>query len=337
MSSTTPKPVPAAMRCVEIATAGGPEVLTPAQRPVPQPGPGQLLIEVAAAGVNRPDVAQRQGRYPPPAGASDLPGLEVAGCVAALGEGVTGWRVGDPVCALTNGGGYAAYAAAPAGQCLPIPDGLDAVAAAGLPETYFTVWSNVFERGALRRGESLLVHGGSSGIGVSAIQLARARGARVFATAGSEQKCRACEELGAELAVNYRQQDFVEVLREATGGAGVDVILDMVGGDYVDRNLKLAAPDGRIVNIAFLQGFETRVNFVPLLTKRLTLTGSTLRPRSPEYKAGIADALRRDVWPLFVEGALQPVVARTFPLEEAAGAHALMESSGHIGKIILTL
>lgn len=341
MSATLPD----TMRCVEIAEAGAPEVLTPGQRPRPEPGPGEVLIEVTAAGVNRPDVMQRKGLYPPPPGASDLPGLEVAGRVAALGEGVSAateagtpaWKVGDPVCALTNGGGYAAYAVAPAGQCLPVPGGLDSVAAAGLPETYFTVWSNVFERGALEAGESLLVHGGSSGIGITAIQLARARGARVFATAGSAEKCRACEALGAELAVNYREQDFVEVLKEATGGDGVDVILDMVGGDYVNRNLKLAAADGRIVNIAFQQGFETTVNFVPVLMKRLTLTASTLRPRTAAVKAGIAHALRREVWPLFARGELKPVIAQTFPLERAAEAHTLMESSGHIGKIILTL
>ncbi|TXS93068.1 NAD(P)H-quinone oxidoreductase [Parahaliea maris] len=325
------------MLCVEISQPGDPEVLVPASRPLPVPAVGELLIEVAAAGVNRPDVMQRRGLYPPPPGASDLPGLEVAGRVAALGEGVTGWQVGDAVCALTNGGGYAAYTVAPAGQCLPIPDGLSAVEAASLPETCFTVWTNVFERAALKAGETLLVHGGSSGIGITAIQMAKALGARVFATAGSDEKCRACEALGAELAVNYREQDFVDVLREATGGEGVDVILDMVGGDYVSRNLSLAAMDGRIVNIAFQQGFQTEVNFVPMLVKRLTLTASTLRPRTADDKAAIAAALRESVWPLYAAGEVRPVIAATFPLEQAAAAHQLMESSQHIGKIVLTL
>lgn len=329
--------LPGDMPCVEISEPGGPEVLLPARRDVPVPAAGEVLIEVAAAGVNRPDVMQRRGLYPPPPGASDLPGLEVAGRVVALGAGVDGWRLGDTVCALTNGGGYAAYAIAPAAQCLPVPEGSSALEAASLPETCFTVWTNVFERGALAAGESLLVHGGSSGIGITAIQLACARGARVFATAGSEEKCRACEGLGAERAVNYREEDFVEVLQELTGGRGVDVILDMVGGDYVGRNLKLAALDGRIVNIAFQQGFEATVNFVPLLTKRLTLSASTLRPRSAEDKAGIAAALRAEVWPLYAAGELKPVIAATFPLAEAAEAHRLMESSQHIGKIVLTV
>lgn len=329
--------LPGTMTCIEIAEAGGPEVLTPAERPLPRPAPGELLIEVAAAGVNRPDVMQRRGLYPPPPEASDLPGLEVAGRVVALGEGVSGWHPGEAVCALTNGGGYAAYATAPAGQCLRIPGGLSPVEAASLPETYFTVWANVFERGALQPGETLLVHGGSSGIGVTAIQLARARGSRVFATAGNADKCAACEALGAERAVNYREEDFVDVLLEATGGAGMDVILDMVGGEYVNRNLKLAAIDGRIVNIAFQQGFETTVNFVPLLTKRLTLSASTLRPRSAADKAAIAGALRREVWPLLASATIRPVIAATFPLAEAAAAHTLMEASEHIGKIVLTL
>jgi NADPH2:quinone reductase len=334
-----PASLPPEMFCIEIAGAGGPEVLTPARRPRPDPGPGELLIEVAAAGVNRPDVMQRKGLYPAPPGASDLPGLEVAGTVVALGEGVCegvgDWQPGDAVCALVNGGGYAAYVSAPSGQCLRIPAGLDAVQAASLPETFFTVWTNVFERGALQAGESLLVHGGSSGIGVTAIQLAAARGATVYATAGSAEKCLACEQLGASRAVNYREEDFVAELLEATGGAGVDVILDMVGGDYVNRNLSLAASDGRVVNIAFQQGFETTVNFLPLLMKRLTLTGSTLRPRSAADKAAIASALLREAWPLVAAGRIRPVIARTFPFEEAAGAHALMESSTHIGKIVL--
>ncbi|TXS93622.1 NAD(P)H-quinone oxidoreductase [Parahaliea aestuarii] len=325
------------MDCVEISEPGGPEVLLSARRPLPQPGAGEVLIAVHAAGVNRPDVMQRLGLYPPPPGASDLPGLEVAGTVVALGDGVSQWQLGDRVCALTNGGGYAAYAVAPAGQCLPVPAGLSDVEAASLPETCFTVWSNVFDRAGLRAGESLLVHGGSSGIGITAIQIARARGARVFATAGSNDKCRACETLGAELAVNYREQDFLEVLKEVTGGKGVDVILDMVGGDYVNRNLQLAALDGRIVNIAFQQGFSAEVNFVPLLMKRLTLTASTLRPRSAADKAAIATALTREVWPAYASGAIKPVLAATFPLAEASEAHRLMESSAHIGKIVLTI
>ncbi len=324
------------MRCIEITEHGGPEVLQLAAREKPVPGAGEVLIAVEAAGVNRPDVAQRYGLYPPPPGASDLPGLEVAGRIAALGDGVTGWAEGDPVCALTNGGGYAEYAVAPAGQCLPVPGGLSAVEAASLPETFFTVWTNVFERGALQAGESLLVHGGSSGIGVTAIQMAAARGARVFATAGSAEKCRACEALGAERAINYREEDFVEILKDATDGKGIDVILDMVGGDYIGRNLQLAAADGRVVNIAFQQGFEATVNFVPLLMKRLTLTGSTLRPRSAADKAAIADCLREQVWPLVASGEIKPVIAQTFALDEAAAAHTLMESSSHIGKIVLT-
>lgn len=323
------------MQCVEISQPGGPEVLVPAERDAPGAAAGELLIEVAAAGVNRPDVMQRRGLYPAPPGASDLPGLEVAGTVAALGAGVTGWQVGDRVCALTNGGGYAEYVAAPAGQCLPVPDNLDLVAAAGLPETCFTVWSNVFDRGRLQPGESLLVHGGSSGIGTTAIQMASALGATVYATAGSEAKCRACVELGASRAVNYREEDFREVLDTVTDSAGVDVILDMVGGDYINRNIQLAAAEGRIVNIAFQGGFEATVNFVPVLLKRLTLTASTLRPQSSEAKAAIATSLRQRVWPLLEEGKIKPVIAATFPLGEASAAHELMESSRHIGKIIL--
>lgn len=323
------------MQCVEISQPGGPEVLVPAERDAPGAAAGELLIEVAAAGVNRPDVMQRRGLYPAPPGASDLPGLEVAGTVAALGAGVTGWQVGDRVCALTNGGGYAEYVAAPAGQCLPVPDNLDLVAAAGLPETCFTVWSNVFDRGRLQPGESLLVHGGSSGIGTTAIQMASALGATVYATAGSEAKCRACVELGASRAVNYREEDFREVLDTVTDSAGVDVILDMVGGDYINRNIQLAAAEGRIVNIAFQGGFEATVNFVPVLLKRLTLTASTLRPQSSEAKAAIATSLRQRVWPLLEEGTIKPVIAATFPLGEASAAHELMESSRHIGKIIL--
>lgn len=325
------------MQCIEISEPGAPAVLKAAQREAPVARAGELLISVFAAGVNRPDVMQRLGLYPAPPGASDLPGLEVAGEVAAVGAGVTGWQVGDRVCALTNGGGYAEQAVAPAGQCLPVPAGMDFVAAAGLPETFFTVWTNVFMRGGLQAGESLLVHGGSSGIGTSAIQMARAMGATVYATAGSAEKCAACVELGADLAVNYRNDDFETVLQERTGGAGVDVILDMVGGDYINRNIRLAAPDGRIVNIAFQGGFEAAVNFVPVLLKRLTLTASTLRPQSAEAKAAIAAQLLEHIWPRLESGDISPVIAATFPLQDAAAAHELMESSAHIGKIILTL
>ena len=325
------------MQCIEISEPGAPAVLKAAQREAPVARAGELLISVFAAGVNRPDVMQRLGLYPAPPGASDLPGLEVAGEVAAVGAGVTGWQVGDRVCALTNGGGYAEQAVAPAGQCLPVPAGMDFVAAAGLPETFFTVWTNVFMRGGLQTGESLLVHGGSSGIGTSAIQMARAMGATVYATAGSAEKCAACVELGADLAVNYRNDDFETVLLERTGGAGVNVILDMVGGDYINRNIRLAATDGRIVNIAFQGGFETSVNFVPILLKRLTLTASTLRPQSAEAKAAIAAQLLERIWPRLESGDISPVIAATFPLQDAAAAHELMESSAHIGKIILTL
>lgn len=325
------------MQCIEISEPGAPAVLKAAQREAPVARAGELLISVFAAGVNRPDVMQRLGLYPAPPGASDLPGLEVAGEVAAVGAGVTGWQVGDRVCALTNGGGYAEQAVAPAGQCLPVPAGMDFVAAAGLPETFFTVWTNVFMRGGLQAGESLLVHGGSSGIGTSAIQMARAMGATVYATAGSAEKCAACVELGADLAVNYRNDDFETVLQERTGGAGVDVILDMVGGDYINRNIRLAAPDGRIVNIAFQGGFEAAVNFVPVLLKRLTLTASTLRPQSAEAKAAIAAQLLEHIWPRLESGDISPVIAATFPLQDAAAAHELMESGAHIGKIILTL
>ncbi|MDP5063356.1 MAG: NAD(P)H-quinone oxidoreductase [Haliea sp.] len=323
------------MRCIEITEPGAPSVLKIAERSAPVAAAGELLIDVFAAGVNRPDVMQRLGFYPPPPGASDLLGLEVAGKVAAVGDGVAGWQVGDRVCALTNGGGYAEQAVAPAGQCLPVPDGLDFAAAAGVPETFFTVWTNVFMRAGLQPGETLLVHGGSSGIGTTAIQMARALGATVYVTAGSAEKCAACLQLGAAQAVNYREEDFEAVLREATGDAGIDVILDMVGGDYVNRNIRLAAVDGRIVNIAFQGGFEASVNFVPVLLKRLTLSASTLRPQSLEAKAEIAAQLHKTIWPRLQQGDIHPVVAATFPLEQAAAAHELMESSQHIGKIIL--
>ena len=331
------EPLPATMTAIEIREPGGPEALVPTTRPPPEPARGEVLIKVTAAGVNRPDVMQRQGGYPPPPGASDIPGLEVAGTVVALGEGASGWTVGDQVTALVTGGGYAEYCAAPAGQCLPVPVGLDLTAAAGLPETYFTVWSNVFDRGGLTAGESFLVHGGSSGIGTTAIQLAKAFGARVFATAGSAEKCAACESLGAERAINYREEDYVAVVKKATAGKGVNLILDMVGGTYVQRNIQALAADGRLVYIAFLGGAKSEVDLLPLMLKRLTLTGSTLRVRSIEFKAAIADRLRQKVWPLIESGEVKPVVARTFPLNEAAEAHRLMESSTHIGKIVLTI
>ena len=327
--------LPETMTAIEIEKPGGPEVLRPCQRPLPQLGPGEVLIEVAAAGVNRPDVLQRLGGYPPPPGASDIPGLEVAGDLVALGEGVESLALGDRVTALVTGGGYAEYCTAPARQCLPVPEGLSLAEAAALPETFFTVWTNVFDRGALKAGESFLVHGGSSGIGTTAIQMAKAMGARVFATAGSAEKCRACEALGAERAINYRSEDFVAVVKEATG-AGVDVILDMVGGDYIQRNIKALAPDGRLCYIAFLGGSKAEVDFAPLMLKRITLSGSTLRARSVAFKAAIAENLRREIWPRIAAGEIRPVMAESFPLAEAAAAHALMESSQHIGKIVLT-
>jgi NADPH2:quinone reductase len=326
-----------AMQYIDVIEPGGPEVLQLRQGPAPKPRAGEVLLKVAAAGVNRPDVFQRQGFYPPPPGASPILGLEVAGEVKALGEGESLWQPGDTVCALTNGGGYAGYVSVPGTQCLPVPKGLSLVEAAALPETCFTVWSNVFDRGGLKTGESFLVHGGSSGIGTTAIQMARALGARVFTTAGSDEKCRACEDLGAEIAVNYRTQDFVEVSMAATGRKGVDVILDMVGGDYIPRNINLAAMDGRIVNIAHLRGSKVDADFRPVMLKRLTLTGSTLRPRSAEFKAAIAKALQAQVWPLIESGQMRPVVFKSFPLSDAAAAHRLMESSAHIGKIVLTV
>jgi NADPH2:quinone reductase len=328
--------LPAEMNAVEITKPGEPEVLRLGKRPVPTIGAAEVLIEVAAAGVNRPDVLQRKGMYEPPPGTTDLPGLEVAGRVAATGAQVQGLRVGDRVCALVAGGGYAEYCAAPEAQCLPVPDGFSMVEAAAVPETFFTVWTNVFDRGRLRAGESFLVHGGSSGIGTPAIQLATAFGARVFATAGSAEKCKACEDLGADRAINYRAEDFVEVINEATGGKGVDVVLDMVGGDYIPRSIKIMAVEGRHVSIAFLRGAKVELNVEPVMRKRLTLTGSTLRPRSVAEKAAIAAQLGEKVWPLLAKGEIKPVIYKTFPLAEAAAAHALMESSEHIGKIVLT-
>lgn len=329
--------LPQTMRAVEITQPGGPEVLVPTTRPVPQPAAGEVLIRVAVAGVNRPDVVQRQGLYPPPPGASDLPGLEVAGTIAAIGPDVTGWQVGDTVCALLGGGGYAEYATAPVGQCLPVPEGLDMVQAAALPETVMTVWTNVFERAGLLLGESLLVHGGTSGIGTIAIQLAKAMGATVFATAGGPEKAAACAALGADHAIDYKAQDFVAVVKEATGKRGVDVVLDMVGGDYLPRNIDCLAMDGRHVSIAFLRGPKVELNLMPVMLKRLTLTGSTLRARSAGQKRALAAAVQEKVWPLISAGKVRPVIAATFPLEQAADAHRLMESSTHVGKIMLTL
>lgn len=320
------------MRAMEITKPGGPEVLQPASRPMPEPAHGQVVIKVAYAGVNRPDALQRAGMYAPPPTASDLPGLEAAGEVVSIGAGVSGVAVGDQVCALLPGGGYAEYVATPAAHCLPVPQGMGLKEAACLPETFFTVWSNVFMRGGLKAGERFLVHGGSSGIGTTAIQLAHAFGARVFVTAGTDAKCAACMTLGAEAAINYRDMDFVDVLK-AEGGA--DLILDMVGGDYIPRNLKALAEDGRLVQIAFLQGSKVEVNFATLMTRRLTMTGSTLRPQSDLAKARIAQELREAVWPLLSSGRVAPVMDSTYPLAEAAAAHARMESSGHIGKIVL--
>ncbi|NNG05848.1 MAG: NAD(P)H-quinone oxidoreductase [Inquilinus sp.] len=327
------------MTAIEISAPGGPEVLRATTLPVPEPGAGEVLIRVAAAGVNRPDVLQRLGGYPPPPGASPLPGLEVAGTVAALGAGAeaAGLGIGDAVCALTPGGGYAEYCLTPAAHCLPIPGPLGPTEAAALPETYFTVWTNTFDRARLAAGESLLVHGGSSGIGTTAIQLARAFGARVFTTAGSAEKCAACEELGAERAINYREEDFVAMVKEATDGRGVDVVLDMVGGDYFPRNLETLAVDGRHVSIAVLGGAKTSFAIPTVMQKRLIVTGSTLRPRSIADKAAIAGSLREKVWPLLESGAVRPVMHATFPLAQAAAAHALMEGGSHIGKIVLTV
>jgi NADPH:quinone reductase len=323
------------MRAVEIAAPGGPDVLTAVERPVPSPGPGEVLIRVAAAGVNRPDVLQRLGKYPPPPGASDLPGLEVSGWIVEAADGP--WQPGEAVCALLAGGGYAEYVVAPAEQCLPVPRGLDVADAAALPETAFTVWTNVFERGVLAPGERFLVHGGASGIGTTAIQLAAAHGARVFATAGSPEKCAACEQLGAELCVNYRADDFVARIKEQTAGAGVDLVLDMVGGDYLPRNLDLLAQDGRLVQIAFLRSPRVELDLSVVMRKRLLVTGSTLRQRPVAEKGRLARAVRDRVWPTVEEGKFRPVVHARFPLERAADAHRLMESGGHIGKILLTV
>lgn len=322
------------MHCIEIQDGSA---LHLTARPKPVAGPGEVLIRVRAAGINRPDLLQRAGLYPPPKGASDILGLECAGEIVAIGDGVTDWKVGGAVCALLTGGGYAQYATAPAGQCLPIPQGLSFVEAASLPETYFTVWSNLFDRADLKAGESLLVHGGTSGIGTAAIQIAHQMGVRVMTTAGSPEKCLACIELGAEQAIPYKDQDFVTAAKDFGGGLGVDVILDMVGGDYVARNLQALAPDGRLVNIAFLKGSKVELDLMPVMLKRLTLTGSTLRARDPAFKAAIAQNLKEHVWPLLENARIRPVVHATFPLEAADQAHRLMESGTHIGKIVLVM
>jgi NADPH2:quinone reductase len=322
------------MNAIAITSPGGPDVLQLEQLPVPEPGPGQILVRIAAAGVNRPDILQRQGGYPPPPGAPATPGLEIAGTVEALGEGVQRYSRGDLVCALVPGGGYAEYAVVAEDNALPVPAGLSLVEAAAIPETYFTVWTNVFDRGRLQPGETLLIHGGSSGIGTTAIMLAKAFGSRVIVTAGSDEKCEACRTLGADFAINYRTHDFVEIVKTETG-AGANVILDMVGGPYVQRNISAVAVDGRIVQIAFQQGSKVEIDLLPVMLKRLTFTGSTLRPRSVEAKAEIAQALEEKVWPLLAAGCCKPQIYRTFPLAEAAAAHRLMESSEHIGKIVL--
>jgi putative PIG3 family NAD(P)H quinone oxidoreductase len=325
------------MSVIEIAAPGGPEQLRLATRPIPRCGDGEVLVRVAAAGVNRPDVMQRQGRYPPPPGASDLPGLEISGEVAALGPGVSGLALGDRVLALLPGGGYAQYALAAAPLCLPVPEGVTMIEAGAIPETYFTVWTNLFQRGGCKSGDTVLIHGGTSGIGTTAIQLASAWGARVFATAGSAQKCRACERLGAARGIDYNKEDFVEVIRAETGGAGVDLILDMVAGAYVARNIDAAAMEGRIVTISLLGGARAEINMGLIMQKRLTLTGSTLRTRTIAQKAVVAEAVLKNVWPLLKAGRAKPVIHASFPMAQAAAAHALMETSQHIGKIVLTM
>jgi NADPH2:quinone reductase len=327
--------VPATMTVIAIRAPGGPDMLVPEQRPVPPLADGEVLVKVAAAGVNRPDVMQRQGLYPPPKGATDIPGLEIAGEVVALGPGVTRWKLGDTVMALVVGGGYAEYCPAHESHCLPVPDGLSLAEAAAIPETFFTVWYNTFERGHLKSGETFLVHGGSSGIGTAAIQLAKAFGAKVITTAGTPEKCEACRKLGADLAINYRTEDFVAATKAATGGKGADVILDMVGGDYIERNYEAAAVEGRVVQIAFQGSPKAVVDFRRIMLKRLTHTGSTLRARSIPDKGAIARTVEQHVLPLIAAGRVKPVMDQTFPLSEAAAAHARMEASAHIGKIVL--
>lgn len=328
---------PDTMTAIAITQPGGPEVLRPVTLPVPRPAPGEVLIKLAAAGVNRPDVMQRLGLYPPPPGAPETPGLEAAGTIVALGEGVARWQVGDQVMALLGGGGYAQYAVAPGPQCLPVPSGLSMVEAAAIPETFFTVWTNVFERGGLKAGERFLVHGGASGIGTTAIQLASALGATVFTTVGGADKVAPLVALGAAHVIDYKTQDFVEVIKAETAKRGVDVVLDMVGGDYVQRNISAMATEGRLVYIAFQNGAQVEINLLPLMLKRLTLTGSTLRIRSVAEKGAIAAALEATVWPLLTAGKVKPLIDRTYPLADAAGAHARMDDRGHIGKIVLTI
>ena len=329
--------LPLEMTVVEIAAPGGPEQLRTAVRPVPQPGSEEVLVRVEAAGINRPDIMQRQGRYPPPPGASDLPGMEIAGEIVALGPNVSGLAIGDRITALLPGGGYAGYAIVAAPLAMPIPKGLSMIEAAAIPETFLTVWTNLFERGRCKAGDVVLIHGGTSGIGTTAIQLAKAWGARVFATAGSAEKARACEKLGAERGIDYKTEDFVEVIRADTKGYGVDVTLDMVAGSYVQRNLDIAAVEGRIVTISTLGGTRAEINLVPIMLKRLTLTGSTLRGRTVAQKAAVAEGVRKNVFPLIESGKVRPVIFKTFPLAEASEAHRLMESSHHIGKIVLTV
>lgn len=329
--------LPATMTAIGLPTPGGPEALVPEQRPVPVPGAGEILVKVAAAGVNRPDVMQRKGLYPPPPGAPDIPGLEISGEVVALGAGVTRWQLGDKVCALVSGGGYAQYCLADEGSALPVPAGLSMVEAAALPETFFTVWTNVFDLAGLKAGERFLVHGGTSGIGTTAIQLAKAFGATVFTTAGSPEKCEVCRQLGADVAIDYKTEDFVAVVKEKTGGKGVNVILDMVGGSYIARNYEAAAPQARLVQIAFMEGSKVQIDFMRLMLKRLSHMGSTLRSRPKAEKAAIAASLVEKVWPLIEAGTVKPVLDQTFPLEKASEAHARMETSAHIGKIMLTV
>ncbi len=328
--------LPIIMNCIEITEPGGPEVLQLAQQALMEPKAGQVLVKVAAAGVNRPDIVQRMGLYPPPPGASDLPGLEIAGTVVAAGDASLESHIGREICALTSGGGYAEYCLVDMPLALPIPEGLTLTEAAALPETFFTVWTNVFDRGQLQAGETFLVHGGSSGIGTTAIMLAERMGAKVFTTAGSDEKCQACLDLGAARAINYKSEDFVEVIKEETDGKGVDLVLDMVGDDYVEKNLTVLALDGRLVNIAFLNGPKPAANLLPIMVKRLTFTGSTLRPQSLEAKANIASALKEKVWPFLSSGAIKPIIDSTFPHNKASEAHQRMESSQHIGKIVLT-
>jgi NADPH2:quinone reductase len=325
------------MKAIVITHPGGPEVLQMAERPIPEYSANEVLVKVAAAGINRPDVSQRKGHYPPPPGASpDIPGLEIAGTAIEAGANVTRWKTGDKICALVTGGGYAEYCNVPEGQCLPIPGNLTFIEAASLPETFFTVWSNVFDRGALKRGESLLVHGGSSGIGVAAIQMAKALGCIVYVTAGTEEKCRFCESLGAAKAINYKTENFAEVIKQITAGKGVDVILDMIGGDYTSNNIKSLAYDGRLVLINMMMGKDVQVDLSLVMMKRLTITGSTLRSRDTAFKAGIAQKLEKNIWPLLASRQIKPIISKVFPASEAAEAHRLMESSEHIGKIVLS-